>query len=182
VVCLLTQDLIIFFDYLKWFASVTNILMTDSIFLLESLSTLLPKYLTWNYAMCFGDNELESKQCMMAMLVYCAIAKTFNLDIDELSEDSNLKHDLGMTGPNQEKLQASIIEMCNGVQINFGRIKTVQDVVSNVVNQAADPQSFKTAFTPARNNVYRLFHGTPAGHLLINNDSKEQQTTTNVAC
>jgi hypothetical protein len=119
---------------------------------------------------------------MMAMLVYCAIAKTFNLDIDELSEDSNLKHDLGMTGPNQEKLQASIIEMCNGVQINFGRIKTVQDVVSNVVNQAADPQSFKTAFTPARNNVYRLFHGTPAGHLLINNDSKEQQTTTNVAC
>jgi hypothetical protein len=128
--------------------------------------------------MCFGDNELESKQCMMAILVYCAIAKTFNLDINELCEDSDLKHDLGMTAPIQEKLQASIIEMCNGVRINFGHIKTVQDVV----NQAVEPQNFKTALTPARNNVYRLFHGTSAGHLLINNDSKEQQTTTNVAC
>lgn len=103
--------------------------------------------------MCFGDNESESMQCMMAMLTYCAIAQTFNLDIDEISEDSDLKHDLGMTAPIQEKLQASIIEMCNGVQVNFSRVKTVQDVV----NQVAKLQSFETAYRGARNTVHRFF-------------------------
>ncbi len=87
--------------------------------------------------MCFGENEMESMQCMMTMLVYCSLANAFNLDINKISDDSDLKHDLGMTTPIQEKLQKSIIEMCNGAQVNFGLVKTVQDVVNQVQNHKA---------------------------------------------
>lgn len=79
-----------------------------------------------------GTNEVDSMQNMMSMAVYFVIANTFDLDVDELYPDSDLKNDLGMTAPIQEQLDASIMDMFNDLQVNFSAVKTVQDIVNQV--------------------------------------------------
>ncbi|MCQ8128167.1 acyl carrier protein [Methylomonas rivi] len=79
-----------------------------------------------------GVNEVESMQNMMSMAVYFVIADTFDLDVDEVYPDSDLKIDLGMTSPIQKQLDASIMDMFNDLHIDFSEVKTVQDVVDQV--------------------------------------------------
>lgn len=79
-----------------------------------------------------GSNEVESMQNMMSMAVYFVLADTFDLDIDDISPNSNLQNDLGMTTSIQQQLDASIMDMFNQTQIDFSRIKTVQDVVDQI--------------------------------------------------
>lgn len=79
-----------------------------------------------------GSNEVESMQNMMSMAVYFVLADTFDLDIDDISPNSDLQSDLGMTNSIQQKLDASIMDMFNQTQIDFSRIKTVQDVVDQI--------------------------------------------------
>lgn len=79
-----------------------------------------------------GTNEVESMQNMMSMAVYFVLADTFDLDIDDISPNSDLQSDLGMTNSIQQKLDASIMDMFNQTQIDFSRIKTVQDVVDQI--------------------------------------------------
>ena len=80
----------------------------------------------------FGSNEIESLENMMSMAVYFVIADTFDMDVDELYPDSDLINDLGMTSPLQEQLEDSIEEMFDNLHVDFGGVKTVQDIVSQV--------------------------------------------------
>ncbi len=80
----------------------------------------------------FGANEVESMQNMMSMAVYFVIADTFDVDIETVSADSNLRSDLGMTAPIQELLDETIMDMFNNLHIDFNQVKTVQDIVSQV--------------------------------------------------
>lgn len=79
-----------------------------------------------------GNTEVESLQNMMSMAVYFVLADTFDVDIDELSPSSDLRTDLGMTSSIQSQLDESIMDMFNQAQVDFSRIKTVQDVVDQV--------------------------------------------------
>lgn len=79
-----------------------------------------------------GTNEVESMQNMMSMAVYFVIADAFDVDIEEVSADSDLKDDLGMTGLIQEQLDGVIMDMFNNLHVDFGQVKTVQDIVNQV--------------------------------------------------
>ncbi|WP_157197909.1 MULTISPECIES: hypothetical protein [Methylomonas] len=81
----------------------------------------------------FGGNEVESLQNMMSMAVHLVIADTFDLDVDDVSLDSDLQNDLGMDADLRDKLDSSIMEMFNQLHLDFSRIKTVADVVKQVV-------------------------------------------------
>ncbi|WP_426993944.1 hypothetical protein [Methylomonas sp. CM2] len=81
----------------------------------------------------FGGNEVESLQNMMSMAVQLVIADTFDLDVDDVSLDSDLQNDLGMDADLRDKLDSSIMEMFNELHLDFSRIKTVADVVKQVV-------------------------------------------------
>ncbi|NJA06169.1 hypothetical protein HC024_10625 [Methylococcaceae bacterium WWC4] len=81
----------------------------------------------------FGGNEVESLQNMMSMAVQLVIADTFDLDVDDVSLDSDLQNDLGMDADLRDKLDSSIMEMFNQLHLDFSRIKTVADVVEQVV-------------------------------------------------
>jgi len=81
----------------------------------------------------FGGNEVESLQNMMSMAVHLVIADTFDLDVDDVSLDSDLQNDLGMDADLRDKLDSSIMEMFNELHLDFSRIKTVADVVEQVV-------------------------------------------------
>lgn len=79
-----------------------------------------------------GNTEVESLQNMMSMAVYFVLADTFDVDIDDLLPSSDLRADLGMTSSIQTQLDESIMDMFNQAQVDFNRIKTVQDVVDQV--------------------------------------------------
>lgn len=79
-----------------------------------------------------GNTEVESLQNMMSMAVYFVLADTFDVDIDDLSPNSDLKADLGMTSSIQTQLDESIMDMFNQAQVDFSQIKTVQDIVDQV--------------------------------------------------
>ncbi|WP_139306370.1 hypothetical protein [Methylomonas sp. LWB] len=81
----------------------------------------------------FGGNEVESLQNMMSMAVQLVIADTFDLNVDDVSLDSDLQNDLGMDADLRDKLDSSIMEMFNQLHLDFSRIKTVADVVKQVV-------------------------------------------------
>ncbi|MDT4328630.1 hypothetical protein ACQE3D_10210 [Methylomonas sp. MS20] len=81
----------------------------------------------------FGGNEAESLQNMMSMAVQLVIADTFDLDVDDVSLDSELQNDLGMDTDLRDKLDSSVMEMFNELHLDFSRIKTVADVVKQVV-------------------------------------------------
>jgi acyl carrier protein len=79
-----------------------------------------------------GNNEVESLQNMMSMAVYFVLADTFDMDFDDISPNSDLKSDLGMTPTIQAQLDESIMDMFNQAQVDFNQIKTVQDIVDQV--------------------------------------------------
>lgn len=79
-----------------------------------------------------GNTEVESLRNMMSMAVYFVLADTFDVDIDDLLPSSDLRADLGMTSSIQTQLDESIMDMFNQAQVDFSRIKTVQDVVDQV--------------------------------------------------
>ena len=79
-----------------------------------------------------GSNEVESMQNMMSMAVYFVLADTFDIDIEDLLPESDLKHDLGMTPSLQELLDANIMDMFNNLHIDFSNAKTVQDILNQV--------------------------------------------------
>ncbi|WP_427501611.1 hypothetical protein ACQE3E_10580 [Methylomonas sp. MED-D] len=81
----------------------------------------------------FGGNEVESLQNMMSMAVQLVIADTFDLDVDDVSLDRDLQNDLGMDADLRDKLDSSIMEMFNQLHLDFNRIKTVADLVEQVV-------------------------------------------------
>ncbi|WGS88140.1 hypothetical protein [Methylomonas sp. UP202] len=81
----------------------------------------------------FGGNEVESLQNMMSMAVQLVIADTFDLEVDDVSLDSDLQNDLGMDADLRDKLDSSITEMFNELHLDFSRIKTVADLVEQVV-------------------------------------------------
>lgn len=79
-----------------------------------------------------GTNEVESMQNMMSMAVYFVLADTFDVDIDELSPNSDLQIDLGMNASIQARLDESIMDMFNQLHIDFSRTRTIQDIVNQV--------------------------------------------------
>ncbi|PPD35551.1 MAG: hypothetical protein CTY19_00415 [Methylomonas sp.] len=79
-----------------------------------------------------GNTEVESLQNMMSMAVYFVLADTFDVDIDDISPNSDLKSDLGMTPTIQSQLDESIMDMFNQARVDFNQIKTVQDIVNQV--------------------------------------------------
>lgn len=79
-----------------------------------------------------GNTEVESLQNMMSMAVYFVLADTFDVDIDDISPNSDLKADLAMTSSIQTQLEKSIMDMFNQTQVDFSRTKTVQDIINQV--------------------------------------------------
>lgn len=80
-----------------------------------------------------GNDEIESMQNMMSMAVYSVLADVFNVDIGDVSPNCDLENDLGMTASSQGKLDTAIRDMFDNLHIDFGKVKTVQDIVDQVV-------------------------------------------------
>ena len=87
-----------------------------------------------------GNDEVESMQNMMSMAVYSVLADFFDVNIDDISPSSDLQNDLGMTASIQEQLGRAMMDMFDNLQLDFSQVKTVQDIV----NQVVETQMIKT--------------------------------------
>jgi acyl carrier protein len=80
-----------------------------------------------------GDNEIESMQNMMSMAVYSMLSDIFNIDVEYISQDSDLQNDLGMTETIKQNINSAVINTFDNLHLDFSQIKTVQDVVNQII-------------------------------------------------
>jgi acyl carrier protein len=79
-----------------------------------------------------GNNEVETVENMMSMVVCMVIADTFETDMDTLQPDTALIADLGMTKKLQRELKSALCDMFDDAKMDFKKITTVQDVIEQV--------------------------------------------------
>ena len=80
-----------------------------------------------------GIEEYDTELNLVTMTVYFLIADVLDLDIMDIESSSLLESDLGMTERLGKVFSCSIKEMFDGFELDYSFIKTVQDVVNQVI-------------------------------------------------
>ena len=80
-----------------------------------------------------GIEDYDTELYLATMSVYFLIAELIDLDIMDIDSTSMLESDLGMTEGLKKVFSGSIKEMFDGFELDYLFIKTVQDVVNQVV-------------------------------------------------
>ncbi len=81
----------------------------------------------------FGDDEIESMRNMMSLAVYSVLADIFDVNMSEISPNSDLENDLRMTASIREQLDEKIKEMFDNFHVDFSKAKNVQDIVDQII-------------------------------------------------
>ncbi len=92
-----------------------------------------------------GNNELASVKALMDMSLNALIADTFEVEMDEISDNLELRTDLGMQQAKAIELQEGISEYFDGLDINMNRMVTIGDLHKTVVDHEfhdVSPQYF----------------------------------------
>jgi len=97
--------------------------------LIYSFSTNFGQLLKLNMGIEESDTELS----LITMSVHFLIAEVLGLDILDIEHGSLLESDLGMTDELRTILSSSIKEMFDGFELDYSFIKTVQDLVDQVI-------------------------------------------------
>lgn len=70
----------------------------------------------------------------MTMAVYSVLSDVFNIDVESIDPDSELQSDLGMTELIKKDIDIAIANAFDNFHLDFGRIKFIRDIVSQVVH------------------------------------------------
>ena len=82
-----------------------------------------------------GNNELSSVKGLMAISLNAIIADVFELDMDDILPQVNLRSDLGMSGEKQAELAEMVAEYFDGLKLDFALIDTLGDLFEVVIEQ-----------------------------------------------
>lgn len=82
-----------------------------------------------------GSNELGSVKGLMTISLNAIIADVFELDLDEISPQLNLRNDLGMDEEKQSELVDMVDEYFDGLTLDFSSLHTLRDLFDVVVEQ-----------------------------------------------
>ena len=80
-----------------------------------------------------GIENYDTELYLVTMSVYFLIAELIDLDVMDIDSTSLLEADLGMTEGLRKVFSSSIREMFDGYELDYLFIKTVQDVINQVV-------------------------------------------------
>jgi hypothetical protein len=80
-----------------------------------------------------GIDESDTELSLITMSVHFLIAEVVGLDILDIECGSLLEPDLGMTDELRIILSRSIKEMFDGFELDYSFIRTVQDIVDQVI-------------------------------------------------
>ena len=80
-----------------------------------------------------GSNELESVKNLMSMSLMAVIAESLELEIEAIDEGSHLIRDLRMDGADQQRLEAMIADVFDGLRVNLNATPTVGALLDRVV-------------------------------------------------
>ena len=81
-----------------------------------------------------GDyNEIDMVKSLMSKSLNVIIADVFQLDLDEIEMQYDLKNDLNMDQHKETKLTQLIAEYFDGHTLNIGSDYTIQDLHNDVV-------------------------------------------------
>ncbi len=80
-----------------------------------------------------GIEEYDIELNLITMTVHFLIAEVLDLDMLNIEASSLLESDLGMTESLRKVFSCSIKEMFDGFELDYSFIKTVQDIVNQVI-------------------------------------------------
>jgi hypothetical protein len=80
-----------------------------------------------------GVSEVDTIKNMMTMTVYFVLADIFDLDIMDIESSFDLEKDLHITSDLKALLSEAVMDMFNGLELNFTTIHNVQDIVEQIV-------------------------------------------------
>jgi len=85
--------------------------------------------------MCFkaGNDELDTVKNLMSMSLSVVVADALEVEIEDVSPKALLVEDLGMTADKAELIKEGIAEYFDGLEIDFTRVRTLQDLLDVVV-------------------------------------------------
>lgn len=82
-----------------------------------------------------GDNELDTVRGLMSMSLNAIVSDVFDLDLDAIHRGLDLTRDLAMNPEQQQGLMDLVAEYFDGLRLNFKRIRTLDDLFQQVVDQ-----------------------------------------------
>lgn len=80
-----------------------------------------------------GIEDYDTELYLVTMSVYFLIAELIDLDVMDIDSSSLLESDLGMTEGLRKVFSGSIKELFDGFELDYFFIKTVQDVINQVI-------------------------------------------------
>jgi hypothetical protein len=80
-----------------------------------------------------GIEDYDTELYLVTMSVHFLIAELMDLDVMDIESNNLLEIDLGMTGRLRKIFNGSIKEMFDGFELDYIFIKTVQDVINQVI-------------------------------------------------
>ena len=80
-----------------------------------------------------GIDEIDTVANLMGLSICAVVSDVLDTDIGDLELESHLTADLGLTADRQAELDTAIQEYFDGFQADFSSIKTIQDLVDQVV-------------------------------------------------
>lgn len=81
-----------------------------------------------------GNNELASVKALMDMSLNALIADTFEVEIDEIENELELRNDLGMKQTEAVELKEHISEYFDGLEVDMNCMVTIGDLHKMVVD------------------------------------------------
>lgn len=80
-----------------------------------------------------GIEDYDTELYLVTMSVFFLIAELIDLDVMDIDSSSLLESDLGMTEGLRKVFSGSIKELFDGFELDYFFIKTVQDVINQVI-------------------------------------------------
>lgn len=83
----------------------------------------------------YGNNELSTVKALMSMSLNSIIADVFDMDLDDIKLELNLRNDMHMNNNQQSGLAEMIAEYFDGLQVDFDSIHTLNDLFEIVIEK-----------------------------------------------
>jgi hypothetical protein len=83
----------------------------------------------------YGKDELSTVKALMSMSLNAIIADVFDMDLDDIKLELNLRTDMQMSDAKESELKAMVAEYFDDLQVDFSQIKTLADLFDLVIEQ-----------------------------------------------
>lgn len=85
-----------------------------------------------------GEDELDTVKGLMSMGLNAVISDTLAVELDELTPEMTLRHDLQMDAEKEQALREGIADCFDGLEVDLSTINTIGELFNRVIQEEFD--------------------------------------------